>query len=151
AMIRMAMAGGEFCGNAVLSIAAYCHYKGITEKKVFYIETTGVESLLECTVLPKRDHLFEAKAEMPKPRSMEELVVKVGNQQISGTVVHLDGIAHFVTADWLEKENFPSLMKELLPYVASQAIGIIPYRKLGEYNYETKPFVYVKATETSFF
>lgn len=48
ALLKLTMSGGELCGNAVLSAAAYCHYKGLTNENNFLLETTGVAEPLEC-------------------------------------------------------------------------------------------------------
>ncbi len=150
-VLRLAMSGGELCGNAVLTAAAYCRYKGLTDKTRFSIETTGVEAPLDCLIEAKSSHLFEVKAEMPEFNSSEAIEVTLDNEKISGTVIHMDGISHLLTEHWLDKESYVPLMNELAKKIDNKAVGIIPYKNLEENNYETKPFVHVKETGSSFF
>lgn len=150
-LIRLAMSGGELCGNAVLSAATYCHYKGLTDKQYFYLDTTGVEEPLECWIERKSSHLFEAKAAMPFPSSTEAMTVHLDGKEIAGKVIHMDGISHFLTEYWVEQDEFLPVMNELTERIDNQAIGIIPYRKLENNDHESQPFVHVKETGSSFF
>lgn len=51
AVLRLEMSGGEFCGNALLSAAAYCTHKALTNKEEFYLETSGSDTPLKCQVM----------------------------------------------------------------------------------------------------
>ena len=151
-VLRLEMSGGEFCGNAVLSAAAYCSYKGLTKSNRFLLETSGSDVPLECVVEVKSASHFEARAEMPHPISTDEIAVGHNDRTISGSVVKLDGITHFVTDYWPSSKNdFNSLIEAVTERIDDKAIGIIPYRKLMEKEYEIWPFVYVKETGSRFF
>ena len=151
-VLRLEMSGGEFCGNAVLSAAAYCSYKGLTKSNKFLLETSGSDVPLECVVEVKSPSYFKARAEMPHPISTEELAVSVNECVISGSVVKLDGITHFVTDYWPSSmDDFNSLIEAVTERIDDKAIGVIPYRKLMEKEYEIWPFVYVKETGSRFF
>ncbi|MCG3088420.1 hypothetical protein [Sporosarcina cyprini] len=151
-VLRLEMSGGEFCGNAVLSAAAYCIYKGITNSNKFLLEASGSDIPLECVVVEKSPTHFEAKAEMPSPLSISDITIDFNEHCISGSVVKLDGITHFVTDYWPNsKENFDSLIEVVTERVEDKAIGIIPYRKRAGQEYEIWPFVYVTETGSRFF
>lgn len=150
-LLRLAMSGGEFCGNALLGAAAYCHYNGLTEKDRFLLETTGVDSPLECFVETKSPYLFEAKAEMPNDFIVDNMVVHLNGKNIFGSVVQMSGITHFITDYWICKDDFIHVIEEISEKIDNKAIGIIPYRNLKENDYEINPFVYVKETGSRFF
>lgn len=150
-ILRLDMSGGEFCGNGVLAAAAYARYKGLTSMNDFFIEASGTASALRCFVEETSPHVFDAKAEMPSPRAIEPMSVKVGGRDIQGTIVHMDGIAHFLIEEWLKNDDFSFIMKELTSRLEEPAIGIISYRERGENDYEMRPFVYVKTTQAECF
>ena len=150
-LLRLAMSGGEFCGNAFLGAAAYCRYKGLTTKDRFLLETTGVDSPLECFVETKSSHLFEAKAEMPNDYFIDNMVVQLNDKIISGSTLQMSGITHFITDYWLDKDDFFPIIEKISKEIDNKAIGIIPYKHLKKGNYEIKPFVYVKETGSRFF
>ncbi len=150
-ILRLEMSGGEFCGNAVLSAAAFCNYKGLSKENVFSIETSGSDFPLECFVEEKSPTHFEARAEMPHPISINDIVVSLNGRSISGNVVKFDGITHFLTDYWPSKDDFSSLIEAVNEKIEDKAIGIIPYRRLMENEYEIWPFVYVTETGSRFF
>ena len=89
---------------------------------------------------------------MPHPISTDEIAISHNDRTISGSVVKLDGITHFVTDYWpSSKDDFNSLIGAVTERIDDKAIGIIPYRKLIEKEYEIWPFVYVKETGSRFF
>ncbi|WP_042478510.1 diaminopimelate epimerase [Bacillus ndiopicus] len=150
-LIRLEMSGGEFCGNALLAAASYCHYNGLTEQRNFLLETSGAESPLACLVEATSSNYFKAKAEMPEPLSIRELTFDLNGRNISGSCVQLDGITHFLTDYWPSQDDFNLIIEEVSKRIENKAIGIIPYRRLRENDYEIWPFVYVKETGSQFF
>ncbi|MFC5602612.1 hypothetical protein [Sporosarcina koreensis] len=150
-VLRLEMSGGEFCGNAVLSAAAYCSYKGISKSNRFFLETSGSDLPLECVVEEKSPTHFVSRAEMPHPLSTDEIVVSLNGRIISGNVVRLDGITHFLTDYWPSEDDFSLLIEAVTEKIEDKAIGIIPYRKLRENEYEIWPYVYVTETGSRFF
>lgn len=150
-VLRLEMSGGEFCGNAVLGAAAFCFYKGLTKNNQFLLETSGSESPLTCEVAVKSSSQFEAKAEMPHPISIKHIDINLNERSISGSVVHFNGITHLLTDYWPDKDEFNLIIGEVTKIIEDKAIGVIPYRRLKEQEYEIWPFVYVKETGSRFF
>lgn len=151
ALLKLEMSGGEFCGNAVLSAAAFGFYKGLTKNNRFLIETTGSESPLACEVAVKSPSQFEAKAEMPHPISIKDIVINLNGKSVSGCFVQLNGITHFLTDYWPCEDEFNLIIEEVTNKVKDKAVGVIPYRRLREKEYEIWPFVYVEETGSRFF
>ncbi|MCO0599967.1 hypothetical protein NGI46_21455 [Peribacillus butanolivorans] len=150
-ILRLEMSGGEFCGNAILSAAAYCYYKGFCKDNSFLLETSGSETPLACDIEVKSPSVFEARAEMPQPIYTKDVVVNINGNSISGSIVQLKGITHFLTEFWPSKDDFRLILEAVTKKIEDKAIGIIPYRRLMENEYEVLPFVYVKETGSRFF
>ncbi len=150
-VLRLEMSGGEFCGNAVLAAAAYCKYQKICQDNRFLIEASGAKSPLLCDVKMKSPTFFEIKAEMPQQFSMNDIVISYHNKSISGSLVQLEGIIHFVTNYWPHEDEFTYILEAVKEVAQDKAIGIIPYRYLMEGAYEIRPFVYVGDTGATFF
>ncbi|MUV38921.1 hypothetical protein JNUCC1_02793 [Lentibacillus sp. JNUCC-1] len=142
-ILRLEMSGGEFCGNAVLAAGAYCIYKGLSKEEHFKIEASGALFPLACHAKVKAPGLFEAEAEMPQPLSMDDTTFHIGAKSISGALIRLGGITHFVTDFWPNNDDFPSILETIKETVHDKAIGIIPYRHVNDEAYEIRPFIYV--------
>ena len=101
---RLLMPGGEFCANAVRSLAAYMAFKECPgspcykENPVYLIETSGVREPVECTVFrTDREGIFISRARLPLPEaviSMEILHHKTIT--VYATLVIFPGITHLV-------------------------------------------------------
>lgn len=150
-ILRLEMSGGEFCGNALLSAGAYCLYKDLSDSDVVLLETSGSDKVLECHVIKRNENLFVSKAEMPQAIGEKDITIVVEGQSISGKLVQLEGITHFITHYWPAKTEYPLILEALLDEVVDKAIGIIPYRKKEEGKYDIVPFVYVTDTGTQVF
>lgn len=149
AILCLEMAGGEFCGNATLSAAAYAKYKGLIEKEDFYIEVSGVENPVWCKVMRKEKFNYYAKCQMPFALNTEEYKINLRNQIIQGGIIKFDGISHFVFPVSGDFTDFTEVLKTLKRDVDDIALGIIPYKTLENQKYEIKPYVYVKKTNSS--
>lgn len=151
AMLRIEMSGGEFCGNAILAAAAYCKYAELTKADRFLIESSGSALPLRCDVNEKSPVLYEVKAEMPAPDAKKDIMIPYRDQTISGCLVQLDGITHFITNYWPLEEEFADILEVVKETVEDKAIGIIPYRELTNSEYEIRPLVHVSETGNTFF
>ncbi|HLQ74158.1 MAG TPA: hypothetical protein VK125_08000 [Bacillota bacterium] len=151
AILRLEMSGGEFCGNGLLSAAAYCSYEQLTPETSFYLEISGVDHLLRCEVECRDDGSYVAKGEMPKDYILESLTINFNGEEIVGTVVKLSGISHFITDYTLNEESYDSLLDLILEKIDDKAVGIIPYDQKGHNQFSMKPFVWVKESGTKVF
>lgn len=150
-ILRLEMSGGEFCGNAVLAAAAYSVYKGLTTENQFFIEASGADLPLLCDVEMKSEVLYHAKGEMPQALSTEDTVISLHGRNISGTLVKLEGITHFVINVWPDKDDFQEILSAINEITEDKAIGIIPYRHINNETYEIRPFISVTNTGSTFF
>lgn len=152
ATIRLEMSGGEFCGNALLSAAAYCRYRGLSDQENMLVEISGSKSPHQCYVKQKGAHLFHARSEMPQSVGEQTIQFKVDGELVTGKIIHLQGISHFITDYWpSEEKDYMNILDQLLKNVMNQAIGIIPYRETNKKDYEITPLVYVPETGSKVF
>lgn len=149
--IRIEMAGGEFCGNALLSAAAYGTYKGICPIGSFYMDSSGVESSLRCETKSISQNRYVVTGEMPDPVAIEKFSISGSFGSLEGSLVDLNGISHFVADGELELHLYDELLSELIDVTSSEAIGIIPYRQYASDKFEIKPFVYVRDSGSKVF
>lgn len=151
AVLKIEMSGGEFCGNALLSAAAYCNYKDLIDKKEFDMEISGVNYPLKCWVSKVKNNIFTSKAEMPSLISKQHTTMSINGKEIEGSIIHLDGISHFVTNNRIAKEEYYEILNYLKLQIDKGAIGIIPYQKVKEKLFEIIPMVYVFENDSTVF
>lgn len=152
--LRLQMMGGEFCGNASRSLAAYMVYKNhpsiIKDDNYFnvIIEASGSAELLNCEVVPtENDNVFYSKIKMPSPERVVNIEMNFEERQIKMTRVDFSGITHFIV-DSNEIEDKEGFFKELKKYMYNEeydAFGIMFYDSKQEC---LNPLVYVKATDS---
>ena len=150
-VIALEMAGGEFCGNATLSAAAYVIYKGLTDKEVFYIDSSGAAEPIRCKVAKVGDYCYSASCTMPSAKGIDEAKFNLPNKTVEGYIVEFDGISHFVLEAEDDFEEYLELIQSLKEVVDADAIGIIPYSKVQDGRYKIKPFVHVRAINSNVF
>ena len=103
--VRVEMMGGEFCGNASRSAAAYwAHIHG--EEGVFEVTCSGAKAPMEARVkkLGSTPPTYDAEIDLPLPLSITEEAMRVGEKEVSLIHVVLPGIDHYV---YLRKNLMP--------------------------------------------
>lgn len=145
------MAGGEFCGNALLSVAAYSRYKGICSDDNFFVSSSGSNNSLKCKTTYVDSNRFRVWGEVPNPLDVLPMDIDLNNKVISGNLVVMNGISHFITDYAVRKEEFDEIMDSLIDRITSNAVGIIPFKGIDETNFEINPYVYVKDTGSRYF
>lgn len=153
-LIRLQMMGGEFCGNATRSLAAYLVYTGhpSIEKKgdnyIVPLETSGVDGVIKCVVSKgEEQNILWSTIDMPLPLSITKVDIKYGKDIIKTIRVNFPGIIHFIVDDSKveDREELYSIIKDMMSKEEYDAFGIMYY------NYEKKfltPLVYVRATDS---
>lgn len=152
--IRLQMMGGEFCGNASRSFAAYMVYSGYPQVKVEHdsyvvpIQVSGLERDLICRVYPTSEsHIFRASVEMPLPLQIRVEEFVVGGEKRAVIRVDFPGITHFIVDNesLRSKTEFFHLVRDKMAGVSFEAFGIM-YHDFEESS--TIPLVYVKDTDS---
>lgn len=147
AVLRLEMMGGEFCGNAAMSAAAYWAEKMDLgedgEGTKLLLEVSGAEGLISCEVGLDEDGDWHGEVDMPIPTRMEQV-------ETEGKVldaVFLPGIVHLVCPDDDltdgEAESILEAAKDLFP--DQPAIGLLQYVEEEE---TMVPLVWVRESDT---
>lgn len=147
--LRVDMMGGEFCGNASRSAAAYALQLADQEKGSYDVSCSGCADVLATTVSRQDDGSFTANIEMPMPESIEAVLVDVGGLPSRFFRIALPGIVHFVHIvqgiETVDKELFWQSLYEYAKDEGDEAFGLILFDPA---QLRMIPAVYVAATET---
>ena len=123
---RIEMAGGEFCGNASRAFGMLlAKERGITGEAKISIEISGADGAIPILVNTVEN---TASAGMPLPRYAKMRTV----ENVTGTLVHLGGIAHFVVEGVEPSVEFFNRAEKLISeFSALEAYGVIFLEKNG--------------------
>lgn len=149
AAARLQMAGGEFCGNASISLCAYllwnakleCGGSSAPDKYSIPIECSGLNELLYCDIT-KKDNYFLGKINMPVPKTVENFDIKIAGKNYSLPVVYMPGISHIIAETEkldIDKNLFAeTLIENNSSFTDVEAFGVMFYEKPDTIT----PFVY---------
>lgn len=150
---RMEMAGGEFCGNASRSFAAWLSLcpdggaprgLGAAERDQVISVSGAAQPLTAHLVGMEEDNCCYAMVDMPLPRR-----ILTGRDPWFGeySLVIFDGISHLVVWDHKPQKEDVAKMRELLEVSGPMpdAFGILYYEADGQFM---SPLVYVEETGT---
>lgn len=151
AAARLQMAGGEFCGNAAMALAALI----ARDKKLMrngthslLLEVSGHSALVECLITPK-DGYFIGKVRIPSPQFAESKEITVGDGVLSAQMVHFSGITHMIITESLPEARKRALIngvtQQYKDYTKEDALGILFLNKAAM---EMEPFVYVPSAQS---
>lgn len=151
AVLRLEMSGGEFCGNALLSAAAYVRHKKLTKEENFFLESSGVDGLLSCKSVATAHGKYLSEAQMPDDYSVSNLSIDSSIGELTGSLISWNGISHFVFEGTLPNNAYDEIMSSIIKKCQNSAYGIIPYVAKGAAEYVIAPFVYVPETGSRVF
>lgn len=140
------MAGGEFCGNACMALAAYiASLEGIKTNDLteIIIEASGTDQLVTCQVKLCSDH-YHCQISMPVPNKIEQRTIMYEGLDLDIVIVRYPDFIHIV----MEAEQFTdsakdraqSLAKLLGITLGANLIGILLY---NTGTGEMAPLIYV--------
>ncbi|MCM3782476.1 diaminopimelate epimerase [Neobacillus mesonae] len=128
------MAGGEFCGNACMSLAAFLAFKrGLSpyEETRIKIKSSGTEHIVDCLVI-KNEEQYECELRMPVPHRIEQKTLQVGEEVISCSLVrYRESIHIIIEIDELHDaiRNTAETIANLLGLTADYSlIGVLLYQ-----------------------
>lgn len=140
------MAGGEFCGNACMSLATLiASEKGLhhDEHTEILLEVSGSDTLIMCQVRRNvNEHICQLT--MPIPKTIEKRTIKYGREEIDVVIVSFHEFVHIVIevkrfSDKV-REEAQRLAKSFAAKLEANLIGILLYKsKSGE----LAPLIYV--------
>ncbi|PIH57591.1 diaminopimelate epimerase [Paenibacillus sp. LK1] len=146
AAAHLEMAGGEFCGNACMALAAYIASENELKSTDFteiILEVSGTDRLIRCQVKQQQNEYF-CQVTMPIPEQIEQRTVKYEGIDMDMVIVRYREFIHIV----VEVEAFDETMRKRAQALArllgltlgDKLIGILLYNSQSE---ELAPLIFV--------
>lgn len=123
--LKIDMAGGEFCGNAMLSGAALYKqcYGG---QDIVRVKMSGAKGVIDVSV-DEQNGTYIASADMPAPDRYEYKTMIFKDKEYRTFLVDIGSIIHLIMIDVLEKEDIEPAIKEWYRELDCNALGIMTY------------------------
>ena len=143
---RLQMMGGEFCGNATMSMAAWLHRDlPVGAECALALPVSGAPEPVPCRVT-HIDGCFIGTVSMPLPERVETLSLPVCGVMQSLPVVFLPGICHvIVPADMIRRDQAEETLRAWSELLPGEAMGLL---LLDESQTAFTPLVYVRPTDS---
>ena len=146
AAARLQMMGGEFCGNATMSLAAYLAQQDALadgEEKVYPLEVSGAEGIISCRIR-REGGAFIGTVPMPLPREITEAEILPG---LRVPLVRFAGIDHAIVPEGkLSAAQADAIIAGLCAGLDGEALGIL---LMGDEGNRIHPLVYVRSTDSA--
>ncbi len=155
-VLRLEMAGGEFCGNATLALGTLAVARGLHGAGTpFFVECSGAAAPLCVSAEAVSQGRWRGRIALSPEAKVSGAEFSVSGEMYRGAVVELPGICHFCTENTaavpFSKEIYDALLDQLTARAAADAFGIIPYRAEGDGRFSIRPYVAVPAAESRVF
>jgi diaminopimelate epimerase len=146
AAAHLEMAGGEFCGNACMALAAHLASEaGLVQQESMDImlEVSGTDQLIMCHV-KKQQNEYDCQVTMPVPKQIEQRTIRYEGIELDMVIIRYAEFIHIV----IEVDDFDDIMKKRAQTLArllgltvgDKLIGILLYQSHSE---EMAPLIYV--------
>ena len=146
ARMRLQMMGGEFCGNATMSLAALLALQdGLPDggEAVYPLEVSGADGIVPCRIHRNGD-VCRGTVRMPLPEAIREVDFPGG---VRCPVVFFPGIAHAIVREGvLCASDAPRCIPRWCATCGTEAFGIILADDALD---RIRPLVYVRSTDSS--
>ena len=141
------MMGGEFCGNATMSLGAWlCRDDAVGTDRHFSLDVSGVDTPVPCDISVVR-HGYIGTVSMPLPEKVETLTLPFGDGEISLDAVFLPGICHIIAPNGtVQRYQAEDALRKWADILQMDAVGLLLF---DETAMHFDPLVYVKATDTA--
>ena len=151
AAARLQMAGGEFCGNAALSLCAYLVWSGRIDCDTHCtvpVEVSGAGGILHCDI-KREGSYFLGKIGMPVPSAIETFEAEISGHRCALPLVRMPGISHVIVDTAEISADREAVVRALTEnpgtFTAEDAFGIMFYDKTAS---SITPFVCVNTSGT---
>ena len=146
ARMRLQMMGGEFCGNATMSLAALLAFQENLPddgEAVYPLEVSGADGIVNCRIRRSGD-VCRGTVCMPLPEAIREVDFPDG---VRCPVVFFPGIAHAIVREGvLRASDAPRCIPRWCEVCGTDALGIILADDALD---RIRPLVYVRSTDSS--
>lgn len=150
ARMRLQMMGGEFCGNATMSLGALLAQRDDMadgERREFPLEISGANDLVNCFI-ERCGNLYRGTVRMPLPESLRSIVLPTDAGEMTFPLIALPGISHVIVsaAIGLKAEEIESRIRGWNETIRADALGVLLY---DESAHTLAPIVYVPSTDSA--
>lgn len=145
--ITLRMAGGEFCGNATMSVAAFfCKKNGLSdgEEKEVFVRVIGTKENVRVFVKKEKGEYY-GKVDMPKPRKIYDYKFTFESHNYIYPVVEFESISHVIIEDDVPVYMPEQCIKYWCDSLKAKALGLM---LLNKDKTALRPLVYVKEPES---
>ena len=146
ARVRLQMMGGEFCGNATMSLAALLAFQENLPdggEAVYPLEVSGTDGIVPCRIRRSGD-VCRGTVCMPLPEEIREVDFPDG---VRCPVVFFPGIAHAIVREGvLRSSDAPRCIPRWCEACETDALGVILADDALD---RIRPLVYVRSTDSS--
>ncbi|MCD7770151.1 MAG: hypothetical protein LUH36_08580 [Oscillospiraceae bacterium] len=135
---RLQMMGGEFCGNASLSLAALLFWRDEAERSDITLEVSGYDAPVRCAV-ERRNGVTWGTVSMPLPERMDT---------VQGyPAVYFPGIVHLIVplSAFPSRERAEIFLRQNAGVLGVEAMGLM---LMNETASVMTPCVYVRSTDS---
>ncbi|WP_028544405.1 diaminopimelate epimerase [Paenibacillus taiwanensis] len=140
------MAGGEFCGNACMALAAYVAAERGLQPNHFteiILEASGTDQFITCLVKQNKE-TYDCRVSMPVPNKIEQKTVEYEGDEMQLAIIRYDDFFHIV----IEVDQFSPAMRKRVQGLAkllgvtfgANLIGILLFKRDSN---ELAPLIYV--------
>ncbi len=150
ARARLQMMGGEFCGNASMSLGALLAREDDLpdgSRAEYDLEVSGAKNLVRCGV-ERSGEVYYGTVQMPLPEgfSVYELPTDFGALRLPS--VHLPGIAHVILpeSEQVDRAEIERRIRGWNQIVHAEALGVLLH---NEETHLMSPIVYVPGTDSA--
>jgi diaminopimelate epimerase len=143
----LSMMGGEFCGNASLSAAAYLAEQKKADKEEIFLRVSGTDEPVRCAVKKKAGRYYEGSVAMPLPLSVRKESYCLPRGKAEFWTVRLPGITHVVVPEGrIGREEAEKVLPAWAEAGKESAMGMLLW---AEDTLAMTPLVYVSGTKSS--
>ncbi len=147
AVARLQMMGGEFCGNASMSLAAHIALRrGYRREHVIPLEISGAEGIVNVRIRPEGG-AYRCRVDMPLPEYVGMRSFRCGDESLELPIVRLPGIAFAILEAPISEDDALRHVRHWCVETDSDAFGILLPGPEG-FGRSIRPLVYVRATDS---
>lgn len=124
---RLQMMGGEFCGNATMSLCAIlARERDLDTPTNFVVEVSGSDAPVPCTVRRDGDG-WVGTVRMPLPRRIRNVALPTDGGTLSVPLVEMPGIAHLILPPGLGASQLRRRLPEWNTKIGADALGALTW------------------------
>lgn len=120
--VSLRMAGGEFCGNAAMSVAVYYALQNGVKRGTVSVDISGAPYPLPVDITQDADGSWQGRVAMPRPVSIKSITFPDGQ---AFPVVFFQGIAHVILGSCMDKVEAEKAIMTWCTFLKTEALGLM--------------------------